>query len=369
MTHFDIAIVGAGMAGASIASQLAEDHSVILIEAEAQPGYHSTGRSVAFWTESYGGPDVQPLTTASGKFLNSPPVEFSVDGFLSPRGALHIGKQHDQQAADDLLADFATSPLRFERLASEQIASRLTGIGEEWSQGVWEQDCSDIDVAALHAAYLRDAARKGSKLLCASPVTSARMRGDIWQIETARENLTANLIVNAAGAWADKVAELSGISAIGINPYRRTVIQIETDQQLAADMPLVIALDGSFYFKPASAGRIWLSPHDETLCVPCDAAPEEMDIAIAIDRFGQVGDWNIAKIEHKWAGLRSFAADRLPVIGYDPNNPGFFWAAGQGGFGIQTAPAIAALAGALVRNKPPELCGVDFLKYLPDRFR
>mgnify|MGYP000035322970 CR=1 FL=1 len=369
MTHFDLAIIGAGMAGASIASKIAGGRSVIMIEAEAQPGYHATGRSVAFWTESYGGPDVQPLTTASGDFLAAPPPDFSPNGFLSPRGALHIGKQCDRQVADDMISEFAASPLHFDRLGQADIASHLPDVGEEWSEGVWEAGCSDIDVAALHAAYLRDAAKNGANLLCNSPVTNTRFKDGVWHIETARESFTAGLIVNAAGAWADQVAAAAGIAPIGITPFRRTVLQVETNPAIPVTAPLVIALDGSFYFKPAGDGRIWLSPHDETPTQPCDAAPEEMDVAVTIDRFQQVGGWNIAKVEHKWAGLRSFSKDRLPVIGRDPSNPQFFWAAGQGGFGIQTAPAIAEISAALIRDQTPVLAGVDSTKYAPERFR
>ena len=368
MTDFDIAIIGAGMAGASIASELSRDHRIVILEAEAQPGYHATGRSVAFWTESYGGPLVQPLTTASGEFLSSPPREFSEAGFLVPRGALHIGQADHKGLANALLREFDGSAIRFETLERAAIAERLHGIGDEWCEGIWEADCCDIDVSALHYAYLQTAKKNGVRLVCNSALHNAVYQTGHWQISTSQQNFSAKVIVNAAGAWADPVADLCGIEKIGITPYRRTVLQVHTNLQFPSTAPLVIALDGSFYFKPNGGGQIWLSPHDETPSSACDAVPEEIDIAIAVDRFEHVGEWKIEKIEQKWAGLRSFARDRLPVIGPDTSNAQFFWAAGQGGFGIQTAPAIAQMAAALVRGDNADLAGVDVGHYLPERF-
>ena len=368
MTDFDIAIIGAGMAGASIAFELSRDHSVVILEAEEQPGYHATGRSVAFWTESYGGPLVQPLTTASGEFLTSPPKAFSDNGFLTKRGALHIGTAEQHALANELLQNFDGSTVRFEKLEQPAMAERLSRIGAEWTEAIWEADCCDIDVSALHSAYLTNAQRQGAMLICNSLLQEARYQSGVWQITTARDSLSAHMIVNAAGAWADPVASLCGIPEIGITPYRRTVLQVQTDMQIPASAPLVIALDGSFYFKPNGGGQIWLSPHDETPSPACDAVPEELDIALAIDRFENIGAWKVKKIDQKWAGLRSFAPDRLPVIGPDRTNPQFFWAAGQGGFGIQTAPAIAQLGAAMVHGEKAELSGVDPANFLPDRF-
>ena len=172
--------------------------------------------------------------------------------------------------------------------------------------------------------------------------------------------------MNAAGAWADPVAELAGIQPLGIEPFRRTVAQLRTAPSVPASLPLVLDLHEKFYFKPES-GRLWLSPHDETPTPPCDAAPEELDIALAIDRFEQVVDWRVERVEHRWAGLRSFAPDRLLVYGFDPAEPGFFWFAGQGGFGIQTAPAAAALAAGLLLGAPGG--AIDPAPYAPARFR
>lgn len=368
MSEFDIAIVGAGIAGASLAAEVAAHRSVILIEAEAHPGYHSTGRSAAFWDESYGGPQVQPLTTASGPFLADPPAGFHDGPLMHRRGALHIGTGAQSRLAAVMLADFAHSGVEIEVADRARIESFVPGIRGDWIHGLWEPACADIDVAALHAAYLRQAKRLGALLSCSFRLESAEWRGGKWYISCGAQQVTANHLVNAAGAWADDVAANSDIKTLNIQPYRRTIAQLDIQPAAVADLPLVIALDGSFYFKPDAGGKLWLSPHDETATAACDAAPEELDIAIAIDRLQQVVDWQVKRVEHKWAGLRSFAPDRLPVIGADPANPTFFWLAGQGGYGIQTAPAAAKLAASLLVDGLDCPSGVDGDLYSPHRF-
>ena len=368
MNKFDVAIVGAGIAGASLAAELAASCSVLLLEGESQPGYHATGRSAAFWAESYGGPKIQPLTTASGSFLADPPADFHDGPLMMQRGALHIGTLQDAATACELLSDFDSSGVTLARFDWNASASRIPGLQSHWAEALWEPGCCDIDVAGLHNSYLRAAKRLGAKLRCSAQLTSAAWRNGLWYIKTGAGEFSAKTLVNAAGAWADDVARMSGITPLGVKPYRRTVIQLVTDPGAPAALPLVIGLDGSFYFKPDTGGRVWLSPHDETLCLPGDAAPEELDIAFAIDRFQQVVDWRIIRVERKWAGLRSFSPDRLPIIGRDTAVPEFFWFAGQGGFGIQTAPAAALLAHALLTEigKVPERVTADL--YMPKRF-
>lgn len=368
MSRFDVAIIGSGIAGASLASELAATKSVLLLEAEAQPGYHSTGRSAAFWSETYGGPDIQPLTSASGPFLANPPSTFSERSFLKKRGALHVAEAQDRSLIDAMLAEFAASGVMLERAGHDAIAERVPGVKSQWSDGIWEPDCCDIDVGGLHGAYLADARRKGAVLQCNAMVNGLRYSEGHWSITTASGDFEAALVVNAAGAWADDVAALAGITSIGLQPYRRTVVQLAVDPAAPAELPLVVGVDGSFYFKPEAGGRLWLSPHDETPTAPCDAAPEEIDIAIAIDRFQQVVGWTITRLETRWAGLRTFAPDRLPVIGPDPLNPTFFWLAGQGGFGIQTAPAVAQLAAAVLLEESFD-APVDPATYSAARFR
>ncbi len=368
MTDFDVVIVGAGIAGASLAAEIAAHRSVLLLEAESHPGYHSTGRSAAFWDEIYGGPGVQPLTTASGLFLANPPADFHNGPLMHRRGALHIGTGTQNRLAADLLADFARSGVEIEVSDRSLIANLVPGVRDEYSQGLWEPTCCDIDVAALHAAYLRQAKRLGARLTCNARLHRADWRERRWQIAAGSEQFTAGILVNAAGAWADEVAAIAGIGKLGIQPFRRTIAQLSIDPKAPADLPLVIALDGSFYFKPDAGGTLWLSPHDETATLACDVAPDELDVAVAIDRLQHVVDWEVIRVEHKWAGLRSFAPDRLPVIGPDQSNPAFFWLAGQGGFGIQTAPAAAKLAAALLFNHSEVPGGVDADRYSPARF-
>lgn len=338
---FDIAIVGAGIAGASLAAQLAPHASVVLLEAESQPGYHSTGRSAAFWDETYGGPQVQPLTTASGPFLRE-------HALLSPRGALHLARSGAEARLARFAEEFAALGVGIQHMDRAALEARLPGLRPDWTEGVFEPDCSDIDVAGLHQLFLRTAKAARAELRCRAGLVRADHAASGWTLTLADgAALIAGLLVNAAGAWADNIAERAGIRPLGISPYRRTVAQLRVTPPPPDDLPLVIDLDGSFYFKP-EAGKLWLSPHDETASPPCDAAPEELDVALAIDRFEQVVDWQIERVEHKWAGLRSFAPDRLPVYGPAADNPAFFWFAGQGGFGIQTAPAAADLAARLI---------------------
>jgi len=358
--QFDFAIIGAGIAGASAAAGLAQRGTVVLIEAEDRPGYHATGRSAAFWTESYGGPLVQPLTTASGPMLTD-------NGFLSMRGALTIGRAGQEAELAAFAARFRALGVRVEELGRTGLDDWLPGLRPDWVVGALEPDCSDIDVAGLHQHYLRTAARAGALLRCGAPLQSAGRQQGGWRVSLADgQEVGAAVVINAAGAWADDVAQRCGLAPLGFTPYRRTVAQVRTAPGPPANLPLVLDLAEQFYFKPES-GRLWLSPHDETPSNPCDAAPEEFDVALAIDRFEKVVDWQVERVEHKWAGLRTFSPDRLPVYGFDPQARDFFWFAGQGGFGIQTAPAAADLAVGLILDATAG--AVDPFPYRPDRFR
>ncbi|PEQ14645.1 FAD-dependent oxidoreductase [Novosphingobium sp. PC22D] len=355
----DIAIVGAGMAGASLAAALEGRARVVLIESEEAPGYHATGRSAAFWTESYGGPGVQPLTSASGPALRDL-------GMLSARAALTIGRSGQEREVADFARKFADLGVVVELLDHARLADHIPGLRGEWTLGAFEPSCCDIDVAALHQHYLVAARKAGAHVRCRAGLRAARREGGGWRLDLADGSaLSCEVLVNAAGAWADPVAGIAGVRPVGITPFRRTVAQLEVAPAAPADLPLVLDVSEKFYFKP-ERGRLWLSPHDETPSPPCDAAPEEMDVALAIDRLEQVVDWSVRRVEHRWAGLRSFAPDRLPVYGFDPAEPRFFWCAGQGGFGIQTAPAGADLAARLLLGEPAG--AVDPAPYDPARF-
>jgi D-arginine dehydrogenase len=250
-------------------------------------------------------------------------------------------------------------------------SSLVVGLHRAWTLGVMEASSTYIDVGALHAHYLAAARRAGADLVVGAGLRAAGRQSGGWRLETASGDFAASIVVNAAGAWADTVARMAGVAPIGIQPYRRTMVQLRTDPATPADLPHVADISGHFYFKPEAGGRLWLSPHDETPVDPSDVQPEEMDVAVAIDRFEQVVDWKVAAVERRWAGLRSFAPDRLPVYGFDPAEPGFFWCAGQGGFGIQTAPAGAALAAALLLGKAPDamVASIDPAIYAPSRFK
>lgn len=367
MTHPDIVIIGGGMAGASLGAELAAHAKVMILEMEDRAGYHATGRSVAFWEESYGGPVVQPLTTLSGPMLASPALNFHDGGFLSPRGTLHIGRAGDEPLRDTLLNNFAGRV----DLQTVDPAGIVPGLRPDWTLGVMEASCQDIDVAALHQAYLRHFRRHGGDIRLATRLEAARSDGAGWRIDTRDGPVQCGMLINAAGAWADAVAIACGVAPIGITPLRRTVVQISVPDLPSPEMPLIMDLAARFYFKPEGRDRIWLTPHDEEPSPPCDAAPEELAVAQAIARFEEAVDWRVGKVEHKWAGLRSFAPDRAPIYGFDPSAPGFFWFAGQGGFGIQTAPAAAVLARSLITGTPlpPAIASLDSQAYSPTRFR
>jgi D-arginine dehydrogenase len=370
VTRYDVAVIGAGMAGASLAAEVAPHASVLILEAEDQPGYHATGRSAAFWSETYGGPWVQPLTTASCAFLEAPEPGFADRSFLSPRGALHIADAEGLARLERLATDFASSEVELRPLNRDGLTALIPALNARWEAALLEPSCADIDVAALHAAYLRAARRAGAALKTGAAVRGVEREGANWRVTTGSGSFQASVVVNASGAWGDEVARLAGARPLGLSPYRRTLVQLVVAPAVAADLPLVIDACGRFYFKPEAGGRLWLSPHDEIACDPCDSAPEEMDVALAIARLEEATRWQVERVERRWGGLRTFAPDRRPGLRLCRRGAGFFWCAGQGGFGIQTAPAAAKLAASLLLGRSPDetLASIDSAAYLPDRF-
>ena len=368
MTDFDIIIVGGGIAGASLGAVLAGNVRVAILEAEEHCAFHATGRSAAFWLASYGGPGVIPLTLASKAYFDAgwPGVEAPL---LRPRGAIFIA--HTE--ADLALVESGDPEHRLgrDRLDRAGLEKEVPGLRPGWNHGLAERSCADIDVAALHNGCLAQFRREGGTLLCSTGLDRARRVANGWEVETGKGRFRASVIVNAAGAWADAVAAKCGAKPLGIAPKRRTMVQLRVGRTDLRDMPQVADALGRFYFKGEGDSSVWLSPHDEIATDPCDAAAEEMDIAIAIDRFERAVDWRVERVERSWAGLRSFAPDRMPVYGFDPEVDGFFWCAGQGGFGIQTAPAAAQLSAALLRNEdlPPSVAAIDPKRFSPARFR
>jgi D-arginine dehydrogenase len=355
MSDFEVIIVGGGIAGASLVAEIAGLRRTLIVEAESHCGYHSTGRSAAFFLESYGGPDVAKLSTASHNFLYE-------RGFLRTRGDLHLTRGDLPELPP------AVETRIIERPELEEI---VPGIRPEWRRALFEPGCADIDVASLHAAFLSTFRREGGQLRTDARLRSGRRSGAGWDILLADgSTLSTSIIVNAAGAWADSVASACGVEPLGIAPKRRTMVQLRVGRSGLRDLPLVDDANGTFYFKGEGDRTVWLSPHDEIATEPCDAAPDEIDVATAIDRFEHVVDWPVERVERSWAGLRSFAPDRLPVYGFDAHGPGFFWCAGQGGFGIQTSPAAAKLATALLLDEPPDpmVAAIDPEIFSPKRF-
>lgn len=369
----DVAIIGAGIAGAGLAYELlqrAPDLAVALLEAEDQPGYHTTGRSAAFYAATYGGPAIAPLTLASRAFLETPPADFSHRSFLGPRGALHVAAPADRALLDAMQRAFERSAVPYERLGKEGILARLPLLQPAYADdALWEPGCADIAVAELHHAYLGQARKRGAALVCTFRVRAMTRAGGQWVLRARQqEEIRARIVVNAAGAWVDEVAELAGRPAIGFRPMRRTMVVADVTPAVPNDAPLAMDAAGRFYFRP-DAGKLWISPHDETPVPPQDVQPEREDIALAVERFAAASQRRLERVVRAWAGLRTFAPDRLPVVGHDPHVPGFFWLAGQGGWGIQTAPAMSALAAALLLERTPEIAGVDPALYRPERFR
>jgi len=350
MADFDVAIIGAGIAGASLAWFLARDRRVLLLERESQPGYHTTGRSAALFNDPFAHGPLRALTDASRDFYLNPPTGFADTPLNRPRAVLVFGPDRAALAASHAALRAAGSHAE---LLGRDAALALVPVlrPDGVAAALFEPDCGDLDISVIHAGFLRGMRATGGVLVCDAEVTALGHEAEGWRVGTTAGEFRADVVVNAAGAWADEIARLAGVPPIGLMPLRRSAFLLPVAHD-ARDWPVVMAQDESFYFKP-EAGQLFVSPANEDASFPHDVQPEELDIAIAIDRMQNATTLDVRRIGRRWAGLRSFVADRAMVAGFDAAAPGFFWLAGQGGHGIQTAPGLARLAAALVRGEEP----------------
>jgi D-arginine dehydrogenase len=352
-TH-EFAVIGAGIAGASLAYRLAMHAQVLLLERESQPGYHSTGRSAAMFMETYGTPAIRALTRASRAFYERPPAGFCDTPILAPRGVLYVaGPEQAQLLEAAYTAARAQSP-NVERIGRDAMLATVPCLRPEAVHaGMREPDAQDIDVHALHQGYLRGFRKRGGEIRNDTEVLAATRRDGVWEIALCGGAVVrARNIVNAAGAWADVIAQAAGVRPVGLTPCRRTAFTFAAPAGMRiADWPAVVGVDESYYFKP-DAGQLLGSPANADPVPPHDVAPEEMDVATGIYHIEQATTMTIRRPQHAWAGLRSFVPDGDLVVGWDDRQEGFFWLAAQGGYGIQSAAGVAALALGLLLGRP-----------------
>ncbi len=345
-------VVGAGMAGASAAWALAERHRVVLVEMETQPGHHATGRSASVLSETVGHPVVCALAAASRPFLTAPPDGFAEHPLLLPRGLLWVGTDHERVALDELAESAQAVAPSVRRLDAAGVLSLVPRLRPAWSSagGVHEPDAMAIDVAALLHGFLRGLRARGGELVVSAELAGARPSGGRWEVRAGGRSFGCDVLVDAAGAWGDVVAARAGVRPLGLAPRRRTAALVPAPDEVRT-WPMVMDVAGRFYCEPESGGLL-VSPADETPSDPCDARPEELDVALALERVGEATTIAPRSVRRAWTGLRTFSPDRAPVAGQDADAPGFFWLVGQGGAGIKTAPVLAQVIAALVLGDP-----------------
>lgn len=354
LEHYDVAVIGAGIAGASVAAELAQAGArVAVLEQESQPGYHTTGRSAAIYSPIYGPAPIRALTRAARGFFDAPPEGFTDAALLSPVSATFIARADQLESLAALEVELAGAST-VTRLAADEVAARLPMLRQGYAAAaLWDSGTFGIDVAALHAGYLRQIKANGGALLTKACARGMRRSGAGWEISFGPEEaaVVAGIVVNAAGAWADEVGHTAGAEEIGLVPKRRTALIVAAPEAYeTAGLPLIIDVEEQFYIKP-EAGKLLISPANEDPMAPCDVQPDELDIAYCVDRIERAFDLSVRRIESSWAGLRSFVADKAPVAGFSQVAEGFYWLAGQGGYGIQSAPALAQMAAAEVLGR------------------
>jgi D-arginine dehydrogenase len=349
-TPVDVIVIGAGIAGASVAWFLAPHARVVVLERESFAGFHTTGRSAAHFSESYGSPQVRALSRATRPFLECPPGGFAEHPILQRRGALVIGNAAQADRVREAFEAVRRFTPALTLLHSEQIAALVPVLRPDAASiAFFEPDSADIDVNELHQGFLRGAKAQGVALHVDTRVHAIRREGREWIVN---EQWRAPVVVNAAGAWADTVAELAGVDTIGLEPRRRSAFTFTAPADIdATGWPFVVDIDETFYFKP-EAGLLLGSAANADPTHPHDVQPEEYDIALGIHRIEEATTMSIRRPARTWAGLRSFVADGDLVGGFAPDAPGFFWLAAQGGYGIQTSAAMAEACASMVLGKP-----------------
>lgn len=361
-SNYDIIVIGAGIAGAGVAAELADQAKVLMLEMESQPGYHTTGRSAAIYSQAYGSEPIRALTRASEAFFKSPPDGFSENPLLSDREAMLIANA-DQMTWLEGVYSMLKDEGSVRMLAATEVREMNPLVREDYvAGGLIDTASADIDVHALHQGYLKLFKAKGGTLACTAEVTELTGDGGAWQVETTVGDFTAPIVINAAGAWADALGQMAGAEPIRLKPLRRTALIVEPPEGMDVDdFAMAVDIDEEFYLKP-DAGKLLISPANENRDVPSDVQPDEMDVALCIHRIEQAFDVSVRRIENSWAGLRNFVADKSPVAGYSIVADGFYWLAGQGGYGIQTAPALSRFAAADVLRKtiPQDILDAGF---------
>lgn len=372
MQVYDIAIIGGGIAGLSLAYFLGGKRSVVVLEREDSLGYHSTGRSAAEFVLRYNSDEVCKLAAISRSFFDAPPDGFTDIPLLKRRGGIIICEPDKvERLRDHFAREVAYAPLRM--LSTDEALEMVPFLNPAHVAAAYhDPDFWDIEVESLLQGYIKGARHAGVDILNRAEILNARDIGTHWQIDTPDGTVQARTVVNAAGGWADPVAHCFGVRAKGVVPHRRTAILVDLPADIDANqLPEVSELDDSFYFKP-DAGRLLVSPSDETPCDPADVQPEEIDIAWAAHHLEQATTLSVKRVAKSWAGMRSFAADRLPMLGAAPDHQRFFWLAGQGGYGILSSPALGSLAAALLtEGQAPESFrqhGLDPAAFSPARF-
>ncbi|HTJ08463.1 MAG TPA: FAD-binding oxidoreductase [Candidatus Binataceae bacterium] len=358
MDTYDFIIVGGGIAGASAAYELAAHARVLVLERETQPGYHTTGRSAALFVQTHGPAVIRALSRAAKDFFLNPPNGFAEHPLLTERGMLLIGRSDQSAMLEQNFAQSSRHIAGVRRLDATQACTLVPLLREEYVAGaVLDPEAMDMDVHAIHWGFIRGMRARGGKLVTSAELLGLERNVDGWIARTTAGDFAAPVVINAAGAWCDVVGAMASAGPIGLVPKRRTAFIFDPPPAAEiAKWPSVIDVGEEFYFKP-DAGKFLGSPADQTPMEPCDVQPDDFDVALAVDRIQRAARIPVAHVNRKWAGLRSFVADGCPVVGYDPRVEGFFWLAGQGGYGIETSPSMGRLTASLAlgRAVPPDL--------------